>query len=68
MEASAELLGHSDDDALRPTKEAEPVEVLVLRDLVEEFGTVASQAGNDVVDVVDSEQDEPHGAARSLVS
>src|SRR4051812_38776789 len=40
---SAELLGHSDDDALRPAQEADPVDVLVLRDLVEELGTVAAQ-------------------------
>jgi hypothetical protein len=33
MEVSAELLGQSDDDALRATQEAEPVDVLVLRDL-----------------------------------
>src|SRR5215218_2497410 len=57
VEVSAELLGQSDDDALRATQEAEPVDVLVLRDLVEEFGTVAAQAGNDVVDVIDSEHD-----------
>src|SRR3954467_9194458 len=56
-EVSAELLGQSDDDALRATHEAEPVDVLVLRDLVEEFGTVAAQAGKDIVDVVDSEHD-----------
>src|SRR5207248_9376389 len=54
---SAELLGQSDDDALRATQEAEPVDVLVLHDLADEFGTVAAQAGNDVVDVVDSEHD-----------
>src|SRR6195256_6931616 len=53
----AELLGQSDDDALRATQEAEPVDVLVLRDLADEFGTVGAQAGNDVVDVVDSEHD-----------
>src|SRR3712207_6334268 len=53
----SELLGQSDDDALRATQEAEPVDVLVLRDLADEFGTVAAQAGNDVVDVVDSEHD-----------
>src|SRR6266513_3994339 len=57
MEVSAELLGQSDDDALRATQEAEPVDVLVLRDLADEFGTVAAQAGNGVVDVVDSEHD-----------
>src|ERR1700704_5808139 len=57
MEVSAQLLGQSDDDALRATQEADPVDVLVLRDLVEEFGAVAAQAGNDIVDVVDSEHD-----------
>ncbi len=57
MEVSAEPLGQSDDDALRATQEAEPVDVLVLRDLADEFATVAAQAGNDVVDVVDSEHD-----------
>ena len=36
------LLGQSDDDAFRATQEAEPVDVLVLRDLADEFGTVAS--------------------------
>src|SRR5438067_11120631 len=55
--ASAKLLGQSDDDPLRATQEAEPVDVLVLRDLADEFGTVPAQAGNDVVDVVDSEHD-----------
>ena len=34
-----------------------PVDVLVLRDLADEFATVAAQAGNDAVDVVDSEHD-----------
>src|SRR3712207_8214053 len=57
IRTSAELLGQSDDDALRATQEAEPVDVLVLRDLADELGTVAAQAGNDVVDVVDSEHD-----------
>src|SRR5207237_273466 len=57
MEVSAELLGQSDDDALRATQEAEPVDVLVLRDLADEFGTAAAQTGNDVVEVVDSEHD-----------
>src|SRR5919205_1899799 len=55
--ASPELLGKSDDDALGATQEAEPVAVLVLRDLADEFATVAAQAGNDVFDVVDGEHD-----------
>src|SRR5688572_31093485 len=54
---SPELLGQSDDDALRTTHEAEPVDVLVLRNLADEFGTVVAQPGNDVVDVVESEHD-----------
>src|SRR4051794_12621637 len=57
MEGSAELLGQSDDDALGATHEADPVDVLVLRDLAEELGTVAAQAGDYVVDVVDREHD-----------
>src|SRR5207253_521145 len=56
-EPSVELLGQPDDDAFRATRKAEPVDVLVLRDLADEFGAVAAQAGNDVVDVVDSEHD-----------
>src|SRR5213075_686251 len=51
MEVSAELLGQSDDDALRATQEAEPVDVFVRRDLADEFGTVAAQASKDVVDL-----------------
>src|SRR5688572_19807579 len=58
--ASADLLGQPDDDALGAAHEAEPVDVLVLRDLADEFGTVAAQAGNDVVDVVDHEHDAAH--------
>jgi len=55
LEGSAELLGQSDDDARRATQEADPVDVLVLRDIANELATVAAQAGNDIVDVVDSE-------------
>jgi hypothetical protein len=45
VKTSAELLGQSDDDALRATQEAEQV---------------FAQAGNDAVDVVDSEHDAAH--------
>ena len=38
MDVSADLLGRSDDDPLRATHEAEPVAVLVLRDLADEVG------------------------------
>ena len=40
---SAELLGQPDDDALRATQEAEPVHVLVLRDLADELAAVAAR-------------------------
>src|SRR3954465_15719007 len=46
---SAEPLGQSDDDALRAAQEAEPVDVLVLRDLADELRPVAAQTRNDVV-------------------
>src|SRR3954454_13712964 len=49
---STELLGQSDDEALWATQEAQPVAVLVLRDLADELGTVAAQASDDVVEVL----------------
>jgi hypothetical protein len=39
VKVSAELLGQSVDDAFSATQEAEPVAVLVLRDLADEFAT-----------------------------
>src|SRR5215217_6812504 len=53
----ADLLRQSDDDAFRATQEAEPVDVLVLNDLVDELAAVIAQAANDVVEVVDGEHD-----------
>ncbi|MET7801219.1 hypothetical protein, partial [Streptomyces decoyicus] len=41
---AAELLGQSDDDAADVT---EPIGVLVLLQLADEFGAVGAQAGND---------------------
>lgn len=54
---SAELLGQSDDDALGSADVAEPVAVLVLCQLADEFGAVSAQAGKGVLDVVDGEHD-----------
>jgi hypothetical protein len=54
---SAELLGQSDDDALGAADIAEPIAVLVLRQLADEFGAMGAQAGNDGLDVVDREHD-----------
>src|SRR5688500_18970999 len=59
-EGSAQLLGQADDDALGAAQEAEPVGILVLRDLADELGTVGAQPGNDIVDVLDSEHDAAH--------
>jgi hypothetical protein len=54
---SAELFGERDDDAIGTAEVAEPVEILVLRHLADELGTMSPHAGYDVVDVVDSEHD-----------
>ena len=52
------LFGHSDNDPLMTTHEAESVDVLVLCDLADEFRTVVSaQSGNDVTDFINSEHD-----------
>jgi hypothetical protein len=59
--ASAELLGQRDDDALWPADVAEPIGVLVLLQLANEFGAMGMQAGKDVLDVFDGE---PPDAAR----
>jgi hypothetical protein len=42
---SAELLGQCDDDAFGAADVAEPIAVLVLRQLANEFGAVGVQAG-----------------------
>ena len=55
--ALPELLGESDDDALRAADETEPVHVLVLGDFAHEFSAMGAQAREDVVDVVDGEHD-----------
>jgi hypothetical protein len=47
----ADLLGQCDDDVLGAAEVTEPVAVLVLRHLAEEFGAVGAQAGKDVLDV-----------------
>ena len=56
--ASAELLGERDDDALGAADVTEPILVLVLRQLANEFGAMGAQAGKDVLDAFDGE----HGA------
>jgi hypothetical protein len=53
----ADLLGQTDDDPLGAADETEPVAVLVLRHLADEFGAVSAQAGNDVLNVFDGEHD-----------
>ena len=56
LNASAELLGQLDDDALGAADVAQPVAVLVLHQLAHEFGIVGEQAGEDVLDVLDGER------------
>src|ERR1019366_1373208 len=50
LNASAELLGQRDDDDLRAADVTEPIAVLALRQLANEFGATGPQAGNDVLD------------------
>jgi hypothetical protein len=52
---SADLLGQSDDDALGAADVTEPIAVLVLLQLANEFGAVGVQAGKDVLNVLDGE-------------
>jgi hypothetical protein len=47
LNASAELLGQRDDDALGAADVAEPIAVLVLLQLADEFGAMGVQAGKD---------------------
>ena len=56
---SEEFFGQCDDDARRASHVAEPVLVLVLGHLADEFGAVGAQAGHGVVDVFDREHDLP---------
>jgi hypothetical protein len=59
MNASEEFLGQRDDDARRASHVAEPVLVLVLSHLADEFGTVGAQANNRVVDSFDCKHNAP---------
>jgi hypothetical protein len=60
-ESSADLLGERDEDALRATDITEPIAVLVLHKLANQFGTVDAEPGNkernSSLKVVD---DDPH--------
>jgi hypothetical protein len=63
--ASAGLFGQGDDDAGGAAQVAQQEDVLVLRDLAEEFGAVGAQAGDGVLDVVDGEHDAKPGCRRA---
>lgn len=52
-----ELLGESDDDALRAADETEPVLVLVLGHFADELSAMGAQAREDVLDIVHGEHD-----------
>jgi hypothetical protein len=55
--ALSELLRKPDDDALRAADVADPIRVLVLYHVANQFGAVGAQARDDVVDVIDGEHD-----------
>src|SRR5258706_8907168 len=55
--ALPELLGKPDNDALRAADVAEPIRVLVLHHVADQFGAVGAQARDDVVDVINGEHD-----------
>src|SRR5262245_9486514 len=55
--ASSELLGKRDDDALRAADVTEPVHVLVLGDFAYELRAMGAQAREDVLNVIDGEHD-----------
>src|SRR6266542_1593704 len=55
--ALPELLGESDDDALRAADETEPVHVLVLGHFADELSAMGALAREDVLDVVHGEHD-----------
>src|ERR1700726_1943388 len=55
--ASADLFGQGDDDARGAAEGTEQEDALELRPLAEEFGAMGAQAGDGVMDVVDSEHD-----------
>src|SRR5438034_10938335 len=57
MMASAELLGQCDEDALGAADVTEPIAVLVLHHLADEFGAIGLQPGKDVLDVLYGEHD-----------
>src|SRR5215216_4153991 len=67
--ASAELLGQRDDEALRAADVTQPIRVLVLRQLADQFGAVGTQARDDVVEVIDGEHDaaDPECVHRSVL-
>src|SRR5687768_11283366 len=56
----AELLGQRDEDPLGAADVTEPVAILVLRHLSNEFRAMGSQAGDRGIDVVDDEHDAMH--------
>jgi glycosyltransferase involved in cell wall biosynthesis len=57
---SADLFGQGDDDARRAAKVAQQEDVLELCHFAKEFGAVGAQAGDGVMDIVNSEHDAMH--------
>ena len=59
VNASGEFLGQCDDDARRASHVAEPVNVLVLDHLADEFAADGAQPSDSVVDAFDRKHDAP---------
>ena len=55
--ASSELLGKRDDEALRAADVTEPVPILVLGDFAYELSAMGAQAREDVLNVINGEHD-----------
>src|SRR4029077_835946 len=56
-ESSTDLLGERDEDALRAPEITEPIAVLVLHQLANEFGAVGAEPRSDIIDVFDGKHD-----------
>ena len=67
--ALPELFGKPDNDALGAADVADPIRVLVLHHLADQFGAVGAQARDDVVDVINGEHDaaDPEGVHRNVL-
>jgi hypothetical protein len=59
-DASTEFFGKPHEDTLWPADETQPINVLILRDLPNEFSAMLAEARDDIVDVLDGKHDPPY--------